>query len=267
MIDTPAAPVEALSGQFRTLAHPPSLHATHVGRSLHAPRTTRRSLAPPLHNSNEAFLCDDLLTRDECAQYIAAAEQCGFHSLEREFPRVRFVFLFCFVVSCFLAETPQISSQEYRSNDRVLTLAPAAVMDELLQRLAAALRDDDALLCEPMGPGAGGVWIPAQLNECLKIGRYRPGARDYWRCLLFIVCFFFFCQRQFYSLCTTKTKGCHFAPHADGPWCPRANTSSIFTVVVYLNDAHSHDTVVLRGGETQFLRERRDGTQNLFDFG
>lgn len=69
-------------------------------------------------------------------------------------------------------------AQEYRSNDRVLTLAPATVMDALLQRLLVALRDEDALVCEPMGPDTGGVWIPVHLNECLKFGRYRGGA---WR--------------------------------------------------------------------------------------
>lgn len=85
------APIEALTGKFRPVEHPPSLATPppHLGRALDAPVPVRRALPPPLHNSSEAFICDSVLTRDECAHYIAAAERTGFMSLEREFPQVR----------------------------------------------------------------------------------------------------------------------------------------------------------------------------------
>ena len=42
--------------------------------------------------------------------------------------------------------------------------------------------------------------------------------------------------------------GGHFSPHIDGPWVPRQDESSVFTVVVYLNSN-------FKGGATNFLDE------------
>jgi len=39
----------------------------------------------------------------------------------------------------------------------------------------------------------------------------------------------------------------------DGPWVPTAQRASIFTVVIYLNDAQS-DQGGFTGGETNFLQ-------------
>ncbi len=103
-------------------------------------------------SDQSAFIVDNVLSGDECAHYIAACERVGYRSLEDEFPR------------------------EYRSNDRVLTLAPPAVVDEVFARVLSALSVADALCAEPLGPGASGVWMPYGLNECFKMGRYRAGA-------------------------------------------------------------------------------------------
>jgi len=73
-----------------------------------------------------------------------------------------------------------------------------------------------------MGVCSEGVWLPCGLNECLKIGRYHAG--------------------------------CHFSPHIDGPWVPKQDVSSIFTVVIYLNGPES-DHLYFHGGETNFLRQ------------
>lgn len=92
-----------------------------------------------------------------------------------------------------------------------------------------------------MGIGSEGLWLPHALNECFKFGRY--------------------------------TAGCHFSPHIDGPWVlrktkkqkkqgvsflshllyqvPEADICSIYTVVIYLNDADS--PISFQGGSTNFL--------------
>ena len=46
--------------------------------------------------------------------------------------------------------------------------------------------------------------------------------------------------------------GGHFSPHIDGPWVPREDESSVFTVVIYLNSD-------FQGGATKFLSEENQG--------
>ena len=46
--------------------------------------------------------------------------------------------------------------------------------------------------------------------------------------------------------------GGHFSPHIDGPWVPREDESSVFTVVIYLN-------CDFQGGATKFLSEENQG--------
>ena len=41
-------------------------------------------------------------------------------------------------------------------------------------------------------------------------------------------------------------KGCKFTAHYDGPWVPRENESSVYTVLIYLSDEYE-------GGRTRFL--------------
>ncbi|ELR22533.1 actin subfamily protein [Acanthamoeba castellanii str. Neff] len=142
----------------------------------------------------EAWVVDEVLTADECSHYIDQAERVGLASLETVFP------------------------QAYRSSDRLLTLAPPHIVRGLFARLLPALDRRD-LLWNPMGPGTEGVWLPCSLNECFKIGRYRPG--------------------------------CHFSAHMDGPWVPSAHEASIFTVLIYLNDATT--SPACHGGQTNFL--------------
>ena len=74
----------------------------------------------------------------------------------------------------------------------------------------------DSFGVRPVGFGNAGTWAPSRLNECFKLTRYAAGAR--------------------------------FAPHLDGPWVPREDESSVYTLVAYLNDGFG-------GGETRFLQE------------
>ena len=52
-----------------------------------------------LNQKKEAFIVDNVLTKDECIHYIQECERVGFESLEALFP------------------------QHYRSNDRIITLS------------------------------------------------------------------------------------------------------------------------------------------------
>jgi hypothetical protein len=74
------------------------------------------------------------------------------------------------------------------------------------------------LFVKPVGFGNSGCWRPLRFNECLKISKYLPGQ--------------------------------HFAPHMDGPWVPRDDESSIYTVVFYLSTLPNG-----AGGETLFHAE------------
>ncbi|HEX7816458.1 2OG-Fe(II) oxygenase [Dyella sp.] len=83
----------------------------------------------------------DFLTAEECAAYIAQAEQRGFLSAELDYP------------------------PSYRNNDRQVLDDPALAA-RLWQRLTTriTLPEDDG-------------WIPQGINERLRLCRYRPGQR------------------------------------------------------------------------------------------
>lgn len=52
-----------------------------------------------------------------------------------------------------------------------------------------------------------------------------------------------------HNLCDNRDlcrAGGHFSPHLDGPWVPREDESSVYTVIIYLNDDYE-------GGKTSFL--------------
>lgn len=48
----------------------------------------------------------------------------------------------------------------------------------------------------------------------------------------------------------------------DGPWVPTAQRASIYTVVIYLNDAEGGG---FSGGETNFLRPQRGEPNQSFE--
>ena len=102
---------------------------------------------------------------------------------------------------------------EYRRGERVTAILPELAAS-LWARLKICLVRADALRIRPIGFGNEGVWVPIRLNECFKFSRYQ--------------------------------KGGHFQPHIDGPWVPREDESSVFTVIVYLNSDYD-------GGTTSFL--------------
>ncbi|KAL5486937.1 hypothetical protein EMCRGX_G019478 [Ephydatia muelleri] len=104
---------------------------------------------------------------------------------------------------------------EYRSNDRVLSICKPLV-ECLWRRIEPHLTRREVICIRPVGFGNEGTWRPSRLNECCKFGKYKCGG--------------------------------HFSPHLDGPWVPNEEESSIFTVVIYLNND-------LEGGATSFLSE------------
>ncbi|XP_064395912.1 uncharacterized protein LOC135342948 isoform X2 [Halichondria panicea] len=106
---------------------------------------------------------------------------------------------------------------DYRSNDRVLSICKPLV-EELWRRLEPTLTRNEVFRVRPIGFGNEGTWKPFRLNECCKFGRYKAGG--------------------------------HFSPHIDGPWVPRENESSIFTVIIYLNSD-------FQGGATNFISEEK----------
>ena len=113
--------------------------------------------------------------------------------------------------SCLADEFPS----HYRINDRVLTLSQE-MADALFARMEPLLTRSDVIRIRPIGFGNEGTWRPIRLNECIKIMKY--------------------------------TSGGHFTPHFDGPWVPREDESSVYTVLIYLNTEYT-------GGETKFIDE------------
>ena len=103
----------------------------------------------------------------------------------------------------------------YRVNDRVLTLSHE-IANALFSRITPLLTRHDVIRIRPIGFGNEGTWRPIRLNECIKIMKYSSGG--------------------------------HFAPHFDGPWVPREDESSVYTVVIYLNTNYT-------GGQTKFIDE------------
>ena len=88
--------------------------------------------------------------------------------------------------------------------------------DAIFNRIEPLLTRNDVIRVRPIGFGNEGTWRPIRLNECIKIVKY--------------------------------TSGGHFTPHFDGPWVPREDESSVFTVLIYLNTEYT-------GGETKFIAE------------
>ena len=97
----------------------------------------------------------------------------------------------------------RLFSEEDRRSDRALLRAPKLAR-ELFDRLAPHLSPEDYAGRIPLCFGHGGVWVPVGLNECIKVVRYEQNG--------------------------------HFALHRDGPWIPREDQASLFTLVVYLNE-------------------------------
>ena len=104
----------------------------------------------------------------------------------------------------------------YRVNDRVLTLSHE-IADAIFSRIEPLLTRHDVIRIRPIGFGNEGSWRPIRLNECIKIMKYSSGG--------------------------------HFTPHFDGPWVPREDESSVYTVVIYLNTNYT-------GGQTKFIDEQ-----------
>jgi len=92
---------------------------------------------------------------------------------------------------------------DVRNNSRLIhfsdTLAAA-----LWRRLAPHLLHRDIFLIQPMGYAAEGRWKPVGVNPCFRIGRYNEGE--------------------------------HFAAHRDGMYVNDNGESSIYSIVLYLND-------------------------------
>jgi ADP-ribosylglycohydrolase len=94
----------------------------------------------------------------------------------------------------------------YRKSDRALIRAPKLTA-ELYRRILPMLRGDDYKGRIPLCFGQKGVWVPFGLNDVVKINHYGVGGM--------------------------------FAQHRDGPWIPREDQASIYTVIIYLTEEFS----------------------------
>ena len=101
-----------------------------------------------------------------------------------------------------LESTSNYFAQRHRVTRRALIMSDHVARD-LFQRLLPHLRLEDYAGRIPLCFGHGGAWYPVRLNSCLKVVEYARGG--------------------------------HFADHRDGPWIPREDEASIFTVLLYLN--------------------------------
>lgn len=99
-----------------------------------------------------AFTVDPLLSPEECAAVVAAADGLGFAPLDAEF------------------------SPTERNNSRVMVLDDELAL-RLYQRLLPHLAVTDVVFVKPVGFGNEGCWRPTRLNECLKISRYHEAER------------------------------------------------------------------------------------------
>jgi len=125
---------------FKTLVHPDSLE-----RVTH--RDISRQELPDI--PVRAFWLTNVLSPEECMQYIEETERAGYTSLTSEYP------------------------SDLRSNDRLLSLSrPCA--KSLFERVVPHFNTTDCLL-QPMGMTGCGLWIPYGINECFRFGRTQTG--------------------------------------------------------------------------------------------
>ena len=110
----------------------------------------------------------------------------------------------------------KLYAKRTRLADRAMLRSPI-VAQQLYRRLLPFIAKEDYVGRTPLCFGHDGVWAPLGLNECLKVFRY--------------------------------TKGGMFVPHRDGPWVPRGDQCSMYTVILYLNDDFVGGSTVLAGSD------------------
>jgi hypothetical protein len=206
------------------------------------------------------LLVENLLTPDECAFYVRHLDEAGMQPLaagstssssasasgEGEFPA------------------------HYRTSDRLLTLSPDAAR-ALFERLLPCLRPSGVLTLSLRVPCA----VTAELIQCGLGFQMRwgcPWGRGLRACgcpwgstsasslpaTIPVRASSISPQPGCAVMCRSSSfpradvTGGHFSAHIDGPWVPSAKRASMFTVVIYLNDARSQPPCV--GGHTNFLR-------------
>ena len=108
----------------------------------------------------------------------------------------------------------KLYAQRTRLADRAMLRSPT-VAQQLCRRLMPFITKEDYVGRTPLCFGHDGVWAPLGLNECLKVFRYDRGGM--------------------------------FVPHRDGPWVPRPDQCSMYTVVIYLNDDFVGGQTVMSG--------------------
>jgi len=102
---------------------------------------------------------------------------------------------------------------EMRNNSRLIHFSDA-LASALWYRLKPLLMHKDIYLMQPMGFCAEGRWKPVSVNPCFRISRYQAGE--------------------------------HFTAHRDGMYVNEDGESSIYSLVLYLNDN-------FEGGELKLL--------------
>eukprot|EP01127_Copromyxa_protea_P013444 TRINITY_DN3628_c0_g1_i1.p1 TRINITY_DN3628_c0_g1~~TRINITY_DN3628_c0_g1_i1.p1 ORF type:complete len:748 (-),score=66.35 TRINITY_DN3628_c0_g1_i1:31-2274(-) len=114
------------------------------------PRRTEFTIS---QEGTRSFLVEDLLTAEECKQFVRVTEEKGFDThddVKAEF------------------------SKELRTNQRMIWI-DVETSRKLWARMQSFFRGSDILGVQPVGFGVKGTWLPVGLNECLVFNKYSPG--------------------------------------------------------------------------------------------
>lgn len=120
--------------------------------------------------------------------------------------------------------------EDYRKCERIICKSHN-LASLLWSALIPHLTRSDVENIKPFGFGASsGIWRPTHLNEAIRFTRYRNG--DFFHC------------------------------HRDGAYVKSTENRSVYTIMIYLNDAKSKD---FKGGETVFYSlPNKEESQKLF---
>lgn len=110
-----------------------------------------------------------------------------------------------------------------RRHERAIAFS-RPLADALYERLLPHIRREDVVGMSPIGFGRAGIWRPHRLNQCIKFNKYDSSSV--------------------------------FQAHRDGPWTPRAEEASIYTVIIYLSPADNLHTLSAPHGPGEGPRRR-----------
>jgi len=120
---------------------------------------------------------------------------------------------------------------EMRNNSRLIHFSEA-LASALWYRMKPLLMHKDIYLMQPMGFCAEGRWKPVGVNPCFRISRYQKGEQ--------------------------------FAAHRDGMYVNEDGESSVYSLVLYLNDDFEGGELKFFGQATPYVFKPRAGSAVLF---